>query len=45
MEGDITDVVKNGQGWDGSLRIRNVPVSRLQRNQGIVKFQKTKIIE
>lgn len=45
MEGDITDVVKNGQGWGGSLRIRNVPVSRLQGNQGIVKFQKTKIIE
>ena len=45
MEGDITDVVKNGAGWGGSLRIRNASVSRLQRNQGIVKFQKTKIIE
>lgn len=42
---NVTDDVKNGAAWSGALRIRNVPVSLLQRNQSIVKFQKTKIIE
>ncbi|NPD91206.1 hypothetical protein [Xylanibacter muris] len=45
IEQDVTDNVKNGAAWGGGLRIHNVQVSLLQRNQNIVKFQKTRIIE
>ena len=45
IEGQITDDVKNGPGWNGSLHIRNVPVAMLQANQGIAQFHKTRIIE
>lgn len=42
---DVTDNVKNGLGWGPGTRLQNVPIARLQANQDIVKFQKTKVIK
>lgn len=45
MEESIGDNVQNGPGWGGALHLSNVPVARLQANQGIVKFRKTAIVK
>lgn len=45
IEGHVHDNVQNGPGWGGAPDFHNVPVARLQANQGIVKFQKTQIIK
>lgn len=44
-EPKVTDDVKNGASWGSGLNISLVAVARLQANQGIVKFKRTKIIE
>lgn len=45
IEGHVTDDVKNGASWGGGVNIVNTPVEMLQRNQSIIKFRKTRIIE
>lgn len=44
VEAHVHDNVQNGPGWGGPPAFRNIPVSRLQANQNIVNFQKTKIV-
>lgn len=44
IDGDVHDNVQNGAYWGNGKDMHNIPVSRLQANQGIVNFQKTKIV-
>ncbi|MGN0220855.1 MAG: hypothetical protein ACI4BA_01865 [Prevotella sp.] len=45
VNGNVTDVVKNGPGWWNNPGFRNTPVELLQQNQRFIKFRKTRIIE
>lgn len=46
VDGHVTDVVKNGLGWDPiGMGVSNMPVEKLQQNQTYIRFQKTRIIE
>lgn len=45
VEGAVNDNVQNGTCWSCATNLRNVPVARLQANQNIMKFQKTKIVK
>ena len=45
VESDVTDKVKNAPGWGGGIKLYSVPVSRLQANQYITKYQEVKVVE
>ncbi len=45
VESDVTDKVKNAPGWGGGIKLYNVPVSKLQSNQYITKFQEVKVVD
>lgn len=45
IEADATDEVENSPGWGGGIKLSNVRVADLQKNQKILNYKKTKVIE
>lgn len=45
IEPGTTDVVENAPGWGGNLNIKDVAVSKLQRQQFIIQYHKPTVIE